>query len=195
MSVNLLPAKRRVGDARNSNTTDPASGRKGKEVVGEVVSNRMKKTIVVSGRAQEVARVLWPRVFSKAKRFTPTMKKNEARIGDAVRLEETRPLSETEALAAQADCLQDRALVPEISAEVNVSRYASAEPQETELWPMSSDGEELGSRSPITPVPVNCGGHSALGGSTGPRAGLGAGHRQRERSLSRRAVKKGTVAR
>ncbi len=63
-----------------------------KLVVGEVVSNRMKKTIVVEV-VRKKAHPFYGRVVSKAKKFYAHDEKNEAHIGDVVRLEETRPMS------------------------------------------------------------------------------------------------------
>ena len=63
-----------------------------KERVGEVVSNRMAKTIVV--RVQR--RFQHPRfkkVVTRYKKFYVHDEKDEARVGDRVRIEETRPLS------------------------------------------------------------------------------------------------------
>ena len=62
------------------------------ELIGHVVSNRMNKTIVVQVVRQK-AHPLYTRVISKAKKFYAHDEKNEAHIGDVVRLEETRPLS------------------------------------------------------------------------------------------------------
>lgn len=63
-----------------------------KEVVGEVVSARMAKTIVVKV-VRKRAHPFYGRVVSKAKKFYAHDEKNDARMGDVVRLEETRPLS------------------------------------------------------------------------------------------------------
>ena len=63
-----------------------------KEVVGEVVSNKMAKTIVVKV-IRKKAHPFYGRVVSKSKKFYAHDDKNEAHIGDVVRLEETRPLS------------------------------------------------------------------------------------------------------
>lgn len=68
-----------------------ATGRR-KEVVGEVVSNRMNKTIVVQV-VRKKSHGFYGRVISKAKKFYAHDEKNEAHVGDFVRLEETRPLS------------------------------------------------------------------------------------------------------
>ena len=63
-----------------------------KEIVGEVVSNKMAKTIVVKV-VRKKAHSFYGRVISKRKKFYAHDEKNDARIGDVVRLEETRPLS------------------------------------------------------------------------------------------------------
>ncbi len=74
-----------------TNSQPAAAGRR-KEIVGEVVSNRMHKTIVVQV-VRKRAHGFYGRVVSKAKKFYAHDEKNEAHIGDVVRLEETRPLS------------------------------------------------------------------------------------------------------
>jgi len=71
--------------------TAAAQGRR-KEVVGEVVSNRMHKTIVVEVTRKK-SHPFYFRVVSKDKKFYAYDEKNEAHIGDVVRLEESRPLS------------------------------------------------------------------------------------------------------
>jgi small subunit ribosomal protein S17 len=72
-------------------TAQQAQGRR-KELVGEVVSNRMAKTIVVQV-VRKKSHPFYGRVVSKAKKFYAHDEKNSAHIGDVVRLEETRPLS------------------------------------------------------------------------------------------------------
>src|ERR1700719_1945261 len=93
-----------------------AAGRR-KEVVGEVVSSRMHKTIVVQvGRKK--AHPFYKRVVSKAKKFYAHDEKNVARMGDVVRLEETRPLSKLKRWRLK-QIVRKTALVPEhIAAEV-----------------------------------------------------------------------------
>ena len=63
-----------------------------KQVVGEVVSSKMHKTIVVEV-VRKKSHPFYGRVVSKGKKFYAHDEKNEARVGDVVRLEETRPLS------------------------------------------------------------------------------------------------------
>src|ERR1700730_13181304 len=90
-----------------------AVGRR-KEVVGEVVSNRMKKTIVVEV-VRKKSHAFYGRVVSKGKKFYAHDEKNEARIGDVVRLEETRPLSKLKRWRLK-QIIRKTALVPEHTA-------------------------------------------------------------------------------
>src|SRR5271169_5596881 len=76
----------------NTQQSQPADAGRRKEVVGEVVSNRMQKTIVVQV-VRKKSHAFYGRVVSKSKKFYAHDEKNEAHIGDVVRLEETRPLS------------------------------------------------------------------------------------------------------
>lgn len=76
-----------------SETTESKLNRsKRKERIGEVVSNKMNKTIVV-----EVTRRFphprFKKVVTAYKKLYAHDEKNEARPGDRVRISETRPLS------------------------------------------------------------------------------------------------------
>ena len=84
-----------------------------KELIGNVVSNRMNKTIVVQVVRQK-SHPLYTRVISKAKKFYAHDEKNEAHIGDVVRLEETRPLSKLKRWRLK-EIVRKTALVPEVS--------------------------------------------------------------------------------
>jgi small subunit ribosomal protein S17 len=65
-----------------------------KTKVGRVVSDRMDKTIVVS--VERLARHrLYKRVIRLTTKFTAHDETNDARIGDTVLIEESRPLSRT----------------------------------------------------------------------------------------------------
>ena len=67
---------------------------KRKTKVGRVVSDKMDKTIVVS--VERLARHrLYKRVVRLTTRFKAHDETNDARIGDTVRIEESRPLSAT----------------------------------------------------------------------------------------------------
>ena len=98
-------------------TTQYVAGRR-KEVVGEVVSNKMKKTIVVEVTRKK-AHPLYGRVISTGKKFYAHDEKNEAHVGDVVRLEETRPLSKLKRWKLK-EIVRKTALVPELAAVVDV---------------------------------------------------------------------------
>ena len=67
---------------------------KRKAKTGRVVSDKMDKTIVVS--VERLARhPLYKRVIRLTTKFKAHDERNEARIGDTVRIEEARPLSAT----------------------------------------------------------------------------------------------------
>jgi small subunit ribosomal protein S17 len=89
-----------------------AAGRR-KELIGNVVSNRMHKTIVVQVVRQK-SHPLYTRVISKAKKFYAHDEKNEAHIGDVVKLEETRPLSKLKRWKLK-EIVRKTALVPEVA--------------------------------------------------------------------------------
>jgi small subunit ribosomal protein S17 len=72
----------------------PAAPQRGnrKERVGEVISNKMTKTIVVRVE-RRFPHPRFKKVVTSYQKFYAHDEKNEARPGDRVRIEETRPLS------------------------------------------------------------------------------------------------------
>jgi small subunit ribosomal protein S17 len=62
--------------------------------VGEVVSNRMQKTITVKVE-RRVRHPIYERVIKRSKKFHVHDEQNQCQIGDVVRIIETRPLSKT----------------------------------------------------------------------------------------------------
>ena len=92
-----------------------AAGRR-KQVIGDVVSNRMHKTIVVQV-VRRKSHPLYSRVVSKAKKFYAHDEKNEAHVGDVVRLEETRPLSKLKRWRLK-EIVRKTTLVPEVRVEM-----------------------------------------------------------------------------
>ena len=96
-------------------TTAAAQGRR-KEVVGEVVSNKMHKTIVVKVTRKK-AHPFYGRVIARNKKFYAHDEKNEAHVGDVVRLEETRPLSKLKRWKLK-DIVRKTALLPEAAVDV-----------------------------------------------------------------------------
>jgi small subunit ribosomal protein S17 len=71
-------------------TTAAASRRKTQ--IGDVVSAKMNKTIVVAV-ARQKAHPMYRRVVKKTRRFYAHDEQSTARVGDVVKIEEARPLS------------------------------------------------------------------------------------------------------
>jgi small subunit ribosomal protein S17 len=76
--------------AETATTTEQKSRRSTK--IGQVVSTKMSKTIVVEVRMRK-SHGLYRRVVSKSKKFYAHDENSTARVGDYVEIEETRPLS------------------------------------------------------------------------------------------------------
>ena len=89
-----------------------------KEIVGEVVSSRMHKTIVVKVTRKK-AHPFYKRVVARNKKFYAHDETNQAHVGDVVRLEETRPLSKLKRWKLK-DIVRKAAIVPEAAVEVAV---------------------------------------------------------------------------
>jgi small subunit ribosomal protein S17 len=89
-----------------------------KQVVGEVVANRMQKTIVVKVTRKK-AHPFYGRVVARNKKFYAHDENNEAHVGDVVRIEETRPLSKLKRWKLK-DIVRKTALVPEVALEHEV---------------------------------------------------------------------------
>lgn len=75
-------------------TTSQASGTRSlrKTRVGEVISDKMDKTIVVK-TITRVPHPLFGKIVKQVKKFHVHDEKNEAKVGDRVSIMETRPLS------------------------------------------------------------------------------------------------------
>ncbi|SFU68844.1 30S ribosomal protein S17 [Alicyclobacillus macrosporangiidus] len=63
-----------------------------KVLVGKVVSDKMDKTIVVAVE-EHVKHRLYGKTMRRTKKFKAHDERNEAKVGDVVRIMETRPLS------------------------------------------------------------------------------------------------------
>lgn len=72
-------------------TTEHQTGHKNQKV-GQVVSARMQKTIVVEV-TRRVPHPVYKRIISKRKRFYAHDEQSAAKIGDTVRIIECRPMS------------------------------------------------------------------------------------------------------
>ena len=72
----------------------PAARANRKERVGEVIANKMAKTIVVRV-SRRYPHPRFKKVVTGYKKLYAHDEKNQAKVGDRVRIEETRPLSKT----------------------------------------------------------------------------------------------------
>ena len=73
-------------------TAAPASASRRNEKVGQVVSTKMQKTIVVAVEMRK-AHAKYKRIVRSTKKFYAHDEQSSARMGDVVRIRETRPLS------------------------------------------------------------------------------------------------------
>ena len=73
--------------------TNAERGRR-KERVGDAVSDKMNKTIVVRVK-RRFRHPRFKKVVTAYSKFYAHDEKNEAKVGDRVRIQETRPLSKT----------------------------------------------------------------------------------------------------
>jgi small subunit ribosomal protein S17 len=65
-----------------------------KVLLGEVVSDRMDKTITVQVE-RRIRHAVYERVIRRSKKYHAHDEQNQCHIGDQVRIIETRPLSKT----------------------------------------------------------------------------------------------------
>ncbi len=72
----------------------PAARGHRKERVGEVLANKMAKTIIVRVE-RRFPHPKYKKVITGYKKFYAHDEKSEAKVGDRVRIQETRPLSKT----------------------------------------------------------------------------------------------------
>lgn len=72
-------------------TVEKKQGRR-KILIGEVVSTKMAKTIIVEVHRQK-AHPFYKRVVKRSKKFYAHDEQGTAKLGDVVKIEETRPLS------------------------------------------------------------------------------------------------------
>ena len=70
----------------------PTTGARRNEKVGNVVSTKMQKTIVVEVEMRK-AHPKYKRIVRSTKKFYAHDEQSSARMGDVVRIRETRPLS------------------------------------------------------------------------------------------------------
>ena len=65
-----------------------------KERIGTVTSNKMEKSIVVS-EVKKVKHPMYGKFVLKTKKYVAHDEKNDCKIGDTVKIMETRPISKT----------------------------------------------------------------------------------------------------
>ena len=79
--------------SETNTVTSPVRGHK-KERVGEVISNKMTKTSVVRVK-RRFSHPEFKKVVTQFNKFYAHDEKNDAKVGDLVRIQECRPLSKT----------------------------------------------------------------------------------------------------
>jgi small subunit ribosomal protein S17 len=128
---------------------------KRKTKVGRVVSDRMDKTIVVS--VERLARHrLYKRVIRLSTKFKAHDETNDARIGDTVQIEESRPLSATKrwrlvsVIARAGEHGLPGESVVEEEAEVTEAIHAAAHPGRTSKADAETDAEEAEGRGDVS---------------------------------------------
>ena len=94
----------------------------------------MQKTIVVEVTRKK-AHPLYKRVISIRKKFYAHDEKNEAHVGDVVQIEESRPLSQAEALDAERNHSQDGAGAGNCQPTPDVVGRAARRQRERRSWP------------------------------------------------------------
>jgi len=102
--------------------TQAALGKR-KERIGHVVSDKMDKTIVVRVD-RRVRHARFEKVLTLASRFYAHDEKNEAKVGDRVRIEETRPLSRLKRWRL-VEVIEKGAEKRSLSAEIEESKPAT----------------------------------------------------------------------
>ena len=124
---------------------------KRKTKVGRVVSDKMDKTIVVS--VERLARHrLYKRVIRLSTKFKAHDETNDARIGDTVQIEESRPLSATkrwrliEVIARAGEHGLPGESVVQEEAEVTEAIHAAAHPGRTAKAEAETEAEEAEGR-------------------------------------------------
>ncbi|MEA2434251.1 MAG: small subunit ribosomal protein [Actinomycetota bacterium] len=75
-------------------TTQETTRGKRKSLVGRVVSDTMEKTVTVEVR-ESAAHSTYGKIVRRDKKIKAHDERNEAGVGDLVRITETRPLSKT----------------------------------------------------------------------------------------------------
>lgn len=81
-----------MADTNNANTTETTTRTARKLRIGMVVSDKMQKTVVVQ-IDRRMPHPVYGKMVTRSKRLKAHDEENSARVGDTVRIMETRPLS------------------------------------------------------------------------------------------------------
>ena len=135
-----------------------------KEKVGRVVSDKMDKTIVVSVERLQ-RHPLYKRVIRLSTKFKAHDERNEARIGDTVRIVESRPLSATKRwrmveIVARAGEGAGEAVVAE-EAATSEAIHMAAHPGRDRAAEEAAAEEAAATESETEPVAVAAGAEEA----------------------------------
>ncbi len=98
--------------AETSTPQATSTGSRRKTLVGEVVSTKMSKTIIVEVNRKK-SHPLYERVIARSRKFYAHDEKGAAHVGDVVRIEETRPLSKLKRWRL-TEIIRKAALVPQL---------------------------------------------------------------------------------
>lgn len=107
--------------ATQENTQAPATSRRN-EKVGQVVSTKMQKTIVVEVEMRK-AHPKYKRIVRSTKKFYAHDEQSSARLGDVVRIRETRPTSKLKRWALE-EIVRRSSLAQIVEAEAAVATKA-----------------------------------------------------------------------
>jgi small subunit ribosomal protein S17 len=80
--------------SENTEMTQATARGTRKERIGKVTSDKMQKTVIVSNE-RRFPHPLYKKYFKKTTTFVAHNENDDAKVGDTVRIMETRPLSKT----------------------------------------------------------------------------------------------------
>jgi small subunit ribosomal protein S17 len=159
----------------------PSTRRKDK--VGRVVSDKMDKTIVVSVERLSRHRI-YKRVVRLTSRFKAHDENNDARVGDTVRIEESRPLSATKRwrLVEIVQRAGEGAGEPLLSEEEATSEaiHMAAHPGRHDAAEVAAEDEPVESAASATETSTAAA-ESEAAGAGEPESGSGRGSRRGRR--------------
>jgi small subunit ribosomal protein S17 len=95
------------------------------EKVGEVISDKMNKTIVVQV-SRRVAHPLYKRIVTKHKKFYAHDEEGKAKVGDVVRIIECRPMSRLKRWLLQEVVRKAVVVTIDLPAEVAVQQVVAS---------------------------------------------------------------------